>query len=447
VPHLYNKKVLCNYNKVSSKDQVPLWQPLTVRDFLLLFIGENVSLLGDQLYLVALPWLTIQLTQSPVSLGTVLMAAAVPRAVFILVGGVVSDRFSPRLIMLVSNVLRVVLTAVLTALVVFQTTQLWHLYLLAISFGVVDGFFIPAAKSIIPSLVSAKQLAASNTLSHGATQVIVLIGPALGGVLIATFGVETAFAIDAVSFIVSTTTLLLMKGTRKQSTLMTKEIALISKSEQTVDSSVRKPTFSSKIVSLFAGIREGLNYAWQNPALRAILLVITMLNFIFIGPLEVGITSLAHSRFPGGAVALGTMKSAWGGGGLLGTLMPTILRPLPRLGVLMLTLASIQGFGLFLLAFLPNILSASLTIAVLGCCSGFFTVMGVTWIQKRTLREMLGRVMSLGMLSSVGVAPFSFALAGLLADVNLTILFGTAGSIMLIMIALLAVNPSVRAID
>ncbi|MEH1768435.1 MAG: MFS transporter [Nostoc sp.] len=419
--------------KVDGTQQLPLWQPLLVRDFLLLYIGESVSLLGDQFYLVALPWLTIQLTHSPVSLGAVLMAAAVPRAVFLLIGGVVSDRLPPRLIMLVANALRAVLTALLTALVMFQATQLWHLYLFAISFGVVDSFFIPAAKSIIPSLVTKELLAASNALSMGTTQLLVLIGPAFGGLLIATTGIQTAFAIDTASFLVTTLTLLLMKGRHQPSAAF--------------DSSMKKPTLKSKIFSLIAGIREGLNYVWHNPPLRVVLLVITILNLIFVGPLQVGIVSLAQSRFPGGVIALGIMNSALGGGGLLGTLMPGFLRRLPRLGVLMLSLASIQGFSMFLLGYISNLVWAGVTIAILGCCSGFFTVVGITWIQKQTSPEMLGRVMSLGMLSSFGVAPFSYALAGTLAALNITILFSVAGSIMLMMSVLLMANASVRTID
>ena len=419
--------------KVDGTQRLPLWQPLWVRDFLLLYIGESISLLGDQFYLVAFPWLTIQLTNSPVSLGAVLMAAAIPRAVFLLIGGVVSDRLPPRLIMLVANAVRAVLTTLLTALVMFQETQLWHLYLFAISFGIIDGFFIPATKSIIPSLVTRELLAASNALSMGTTQFLVLIGPAVGGVLIAITGIQTAFAIDTASFLVTTLTLLLMKGSRQPNTAL--------------DSSMKKPTLRSKIFSLIGSIGEGLNYVWHNPPLRIILLVLTILNLVFTGPLQVGIISLAQSRFPGGAIALGIMNSAWGGGGLLGTLMPGVIRRLPKLGVLMLSLASIQGLGMFLLGYIPNIVWASMIIAVLGFCSGFFTVVGITWIQKQTLPEMLGRVMSLGMLSSFGIAPFSYAIAGTLASLNLTILFSVAGGMMLMMSILLTANSSVRAID
>ncbi len=283
------------------------------------------------------------------------------------------------------------------------------------------------------TLVNQEQLVASNTLSQGTSQLILLIGPALGGLLIATSGIKTVFAIDAATFVFTTITLLLIKV----------NFAI----KPTADLSIEHHTSTQKIISLFAGIREGIDYAWHNLALRVVLLVLVMLNFLFIGPLQVGITSLAHNRFPGGAVALGIMNSAWGGGGLLGTLMPQFLQPLPKLGVLMLTLASIQGFCLFLLSFIPNIVLASVTIALLGLCSSFFSVVGIIWIQKRTPPKMLGRVMSLGMLSSFGIAPFSYALAGVLADVNLNILFSVAGIIMLSATTLLAANRSVRGID
>lgn len=413
-----------------TNSKIPLWKPLTVRNFLLLYIGETVSLLGDQFYIVALPWLTIQLTNSGIALGTVLMSAAVPRAVLMLVGGVVSDRFSPRLVMFVTNALRGLLVVLFATIVALKMTQLWHIYFFAASFGIFDGLFIPASKSIIPSLVSKEQLIASNTLSQGTSQLILLIGPALGGLLIATAGIEVAFVIDGITFAITTITLLLMKGT----TVLHGELNQNSAS-------------TKKTMNLIAGMREGFDYAWRNQPLRIFLLVMVILNFLFIGPLQVGMTSLAHSRFPGGAVALGILQSAWGGGGLIGTLTPQFVKNLPNIGVLLLTIAGVQGFGLFLLGFIGNIALASITIAMLGFCSCIFTVVGITWIQKQTQPEMLGRVMSLGMFSAFGIAPISFALAGILVNLNLTIMFTVAGSIMLIMSISLAANSSVRKIS
>lgn len=429
---------------VSNQNQVPLWKPLTVRNFLLLYIGETVSLLGDQFYVIALPWLTIQLTNSGITLGTVLMTAAIPRAVLMLFGGVFSDRFSPRLVMLISNALRGVLIVSFATVVAFNLTQLWHIYLFSASIGTLDGFFIPASKAIIPSLVPKKQLVASNTLSQGTSQIILLIGPALGGWLIAANGIETVFVIDGITFAITTVTLLMMKNITSKATVLNDE------SNQNLtakNSTVKNSPPVKKSLNLIAGMREGFNYVWNNNSLRVFLPLLVILNFLFIGPLQVGMTSLAHGRFTGGAVALGVMQSAWGGGGLLGTLTPQFSRNLPKMGVLLLTIASIQGFGLFLLSFISQIALASITIAILGLCSGLITVVGITWIQKQTQPEMLGRVMSLVMFCSFGVAPLSFAMAGVLVNLNLTILFTVAGSIMLITSLSLATNSSIRQIN
>src|SRR5437016_10779190 len=110
-------------------------QPLVLRDFRLLFIGQGVSLLGDQFYLVALPWLVLQLTGSGLALGTILLAATVPRMVFLLVGGAASDWLSPHKLMVASNALRSVVCAILTALVLFKAVSLWYLFVLAAAFG------------------------------------------------------------------------------------------------------------------------------------------------------------------------------------------------------------------------------------------------------------------------------------------------------------------------
>lgn len=448
-----------------TSEQISLWQPLTIRNFRLLFIGESVSNVGDQFYLVALPWLTIQLTGSPLDLGAVLTAVAIPRAILMLIGGALTDRFSPRWIMIVSNALRGVLTAILALLVIFQTTELWQLYLLAVSFGIVEGFFSPAAETIVPTLVPEELLATSNVLGQGAMQLIGLIGPAVAGVLIASIGIGVAFVVDAASFLVSTLALLLIRpplhaaepvsaGVSNQLDAKDKTLGnpggcpACAAAAQTAiqQSSAAEPTLSDKIKSLTAGISEGLNYCWHNRSLRAVLIVLTLLNLLFIGPLQVGINALTYERFSANATALGIMISAWGAGGLLGTLTPQWLPQVPRLGVLMLSLASIQAVGMVLLSVIPAVAIASLVIAVLGWCSSFFIVVATTWIQTITPPDILGRVMSVAMLSSLGIAPLSYAVAGLVANYSLLLLFGGAGGIMLGLLGLLAMKPSIRAI-
>jgi MFS family permease len=165
----------------AERGRFPLLEPLRGRDFRLVFGGESVSPLGDQFHFVALAWLTLQLTGSGVALGTVLMAAAIPRAVFMLVGGAMSDRLSPRSLMLGSNVLRTVVVALVATLVLTGNAQLWQLYVLAFMFGVVDAFFYPALNTMVPMLVTDRQLPPANGLVQVMQQVSGLMGPALAG--------------------------------------------------------------------------------------------------------------------------------------------------------------------------------------------------------------------------------------------------------------------------
>ncbi|NEQ27584.1 MAG: MFS transporter, partial [Microcoleus sp. SIO2G3] len=278
-----------------------------------------------------------------------------------------------------------------------------------------------------------------------------LIGPAFAGVLISAIGVGIAFAVDATSFVISTLALLLIRPQPVQASESIEDAAsTVAGCPACAARAAIEPSsdqsLETEIKSLSLGISEGLNYCWNHRPLRVVLIVLTLLNLLFIGPLQVGINALTYARFSGDAAALGFMISAWGAGGLLGTFTPQWLPRLPKLGVLMLSLASIQAIGMMLLSVAPLVAIASLITAVLGWCSSFFIVVATTWIQTITPPEILGRVMSVAMLSSLGIAPLSYALAGLLAAESLLLLFAGAGGAMLVVLGLLAMKPSVRAI-
>ena len=112
----------------------------TSRNFILLWIGEAISLLGDQFYMIALPWLTLQLTGDPFAIGLVLAVAGIPRALFMLIGGSITDRFSPRMVMFASNILRMLLVHVLALVVFTGMIQVWMLYIFALLFGLMMPF-------------------------------------------------------------------------------------------------------------------------------------------------------------------------------------------------------------------------------------------------------------------------------------------------------------------
>ncbi|HEY6357335.1 MAG TPA: MFS transporter, partial [Vicinamibacterales bacterium] len=162
--------------------------PLRNRYFRLLWAGRAISALGDQCYLVALPWLVLQLTNSGVALGTVMMTGAIPMVVLMLVGGVLSDRFSARRILIATTCARTVCVAIIGTLVALHAAALWQIYVLALAFGIADAFAAPASQTLVPSIVDAEQLPAANSVTQSTQQLAMIIGPAPAGLIVKSLG-------------------------------------------------------------------------------------------------------------------------------------------------------------------------------------------------------------------------------------------------------------------
>lgn len=156
-----------------SVDSIPVparktQHPLRNRAFRLLWIGNTVSWTGDQFYLVALPWLVLSLTGSSVVLGSIAMLAAIPRGVLMLLGGAVSDRASPRLILVFTAFFRSLLVTAVAVLLFLRILRLWELYFLVLGFGVADAFSYPAGSALLPFILEPEQLPAGNSISQSA---------------------------------------------------------------------------------------------------------------------------------------------------------------------------------------------------------------------------------------------------------------------------------------
>lgn len=384
-----------------------LLRPLRLRDFRLIFAGETISVLGDQFHFVALAWLALQLTGSGLALGTVLMTAAIPRAVFVLVGGAFSDRFSPRTLILVSNVIRGVVVGVVAALVVTGNAELWHLYVLAAIFGIVDAFFYPALNTIIPMVVPGRMLAPANAVIQGSAQIMGLIGPALAGAFIALLQTGPAFVIDAASFGVAALAVFLVRGGRRATS-----------------------SSSGERENVLASIGSGLRVAWADPAVRGTVVLIAAVNLAFTGPTSVGLAWLADNRFDGGSAAFGFLFAAWGGGALIGAVVGGSVTHVPRFGTVMLVIACLIGVGFAFVGLAPTVEIALAIIAPMAILIGFINVQYFAWLQRRVAEDVRGRVMSLVMLGSIGLAPVSLAIAGALVDLGFaTFMYLAAGAL------------------
>jgi len=408
-----------------------------LRNFRLLWGGEAISLLGDQFYMVALPWLVLQLTGDPLAVGVVLALGGIPRALFMLVGGAITDRFSPRTTMLVSNAIRLVLTAVLAVLVLTNLVQLWMLYIFALAFGLADAFFFPAQSAITPRLVPEKHLQTANAAIQGTAQLSMFLGPVLAGGLIALMaggateaasathlrGTAIAFAFDALTFAASVLTLWFIRGDASPAT-----------------------TGAAQTSSVIDSIRDGLRHVWNDRSMRATFILIAVGNFLIMGALTVGIPVLADTRFPEGAAAFGILMSAFGGGSLLGTLLAMVL-PQPPVrwlgGVLGVTWRGL-GLGIAALGLLTVTLPAAVVLFATGLLMGYVQILYITWLQKRTPGQMMGRIMSLLMFSSMGLQPISEAVTGVIARVDPVILFVGGGVLMTAITLVALLSPALR---
>lgn len=390
--------------------------PLASRDFRRLWIGEAVSIAGTQFHFVALPWVVLEVTGSGLALGGVLTAAAVPRAAFMLLGGAMTDRLSPRRLMLLSNLTRAALAGLLAVAIAADRTPLILLYLVSGFFGLADALFYPAYTALVPRLVPGPSLAAANSLIQGTAHTVGLVVPAAAGVVIAAAGPATAFGVDAASFVFAAAMLSGIRGGGG-------------------------PTAAAP--NVLAAIAGGFAYVRSHPHVRTLLLAIAVLNLAFVGPFIVGGTALARDTFPGGAAALGWFFSALAGGALAGT---AIAAPLGRRGFrqgdLVLVGMVIIGTALALLSVVSSAPQACAVVALAGVAAGSLNPLILSWLQRAAPEAMHGRVMSLAMLGAVGLTPVSFMVAGILVEYGAGTVFLSASA--LIVTAALVLAPALR---
>lgn len=381
--------------------------PLWVATFRYLWIGSTISIFGDQFYLVALPWLVLQLTGSSLILGTILMTSAIPRTLFMLVGGALTDRVSPRRVLITTSLARMILVGTLGALVWFDVVQLWHIYALTVLFGIANAFSIPAAGALVPSLVKPQQLQRANSLLQGSVATVQTTGQAPAGFVIRGWGVPSALFLDALSFLAVIVALFRIPDPPK----------------------IQRPADAPPRPRMLDSIREGLRTVWNDPPLRALMIVFAMQNLCVAGPISIGLPTMARSEF-GSPTAFGILLSCFSGGSIGGIILCSLMKRPRRRGPKFIAVGALAGLVLISLGLTHKLALMGAALAVMGVGMGFINVTLNTWIQLRTERALLGRVMSIMMLVVVGLLPASYAICGVIAQWSLRGLFIGAGSLL-----------------
>ena len=389
------------------------------RNYRLFFTGQVISVSGTWMQNVALAWLVVELTSSPIAVGALAFCRFIPFTLFGLVAGVVADRIDNRKLVIATQCTSMVLSAVLAVLVFTGSETLWLVFLLATLGGTALVFDAPGRHALTFQMVGRDELPNAVALNASLFNASRVVGPAVAGVLIAAFGVALCFAINTVTFVAVLVGLLMMrKG----------ELVPVERSKE-------PPT-------MMRGIREGLSWALRSPDMRLVLAIVTVVstvgfNFHVILPL------LASDTLETGPEVFGILSACFGGGALVGALLSAALG---RASWKVLVLGT-AGFSscLLLLAPLHTVLPIAVLLFATGVCFTLWTSNANSILQLRAPDHLRGRVVSLYLWAFAGLAPLGGLFAGWLCAIGGTQLsFAVAGTTGLVMAALAARELSQR---
>jgi len=392
--------------------------PLRERDFRLLWSGMTVSLIGDGVLLVALAWKVYELSNTPSALAAVGVAMAVPHLAFLLVGGVASDRFDRRRLMIASDAVRGTVVAILGFLALTGTLRLWHVLALVVAFGAATAFFGPAFDALVPDVVSHDRLPQANAIDQFVRPCAYgMVGPAVGGLLIATGGSAAAFLVDAATFAVSIAFLSRVRPLTAAPGLGTTgggepgdEQSRVGQS-RVGQSGVGQPGVGQPAATgMFGEIREGFRYVRANVWLWATFVAATFAYLLFMGPVDVLLPYLVKNDLHAGAGALGMVLAFGGVGALFGALVVGGMG-MPRRSMTFVYVAwacatlAVAGYAVVRLPWHAMVVSF-----LFSAFEAAGTVVWLTTKQRLVPRALLGRVSSFDWFISTGLVPLSFAI-------------------------------------
>jgi DHA3 family tetracycline resistance protein-like MFS transporter len=400
--------------------------PLRERNFALLWTGMTVSLLGDGVLLIALAWKVYELSNTPSAMAVVGLSMTIPHVALLLMGGVASDRFDRRRLMIASDAVRGAAVGLLGLLAVTGTLRLWHVFPVVACYGAATAFFGPAFDALVPDVVSADQLAQANAIEQFVRPAAhSLAGPALGGLLIAAGGSGVAFLLDAATFVVSMACLLRVRPRPAAA-----------------------PDEAAAPAGVLDDIREGFRFVRGNAWLWATFLAATFAYLLFTGPVDVLLPYLVKNELRAGAGTLGLILGV-GGVGAIGAALAVGWRGTPRRAMTFVYVAwtvstfVLIGYGLATAAW-----QAMLVSLVFNAMEAAGTVVWLTTKQRLVPRSLLGRVSSFDWFISTGLVPLSFAVvAPVAAAIGTRSTFVLAGGLGAAVTLAFLFVPGVRAAD
>ncbi|MEU4927630.1 MFS transporter [Streptomyces yokosukanensis] len=343
------------------------------------------STLGDSVYYLALSWAAVQ-SGTPAQAGLVMAVSALPRAVLMLGGGVIADRFGPRRVVIGSDAVRCAAVLAAAALLFLTSPGLWPLALLALVFGTVDAVFIPAVGALPARLTEKGQLARVQGLRGLAIRFASVVGAPLGGLGVALGGAAAAFALAGLLIAVSVPLLLRVRI----------------RDLPTAEGAGNTTAWSDLVA--------GLAYVRRHRVLAPLMVAIALGDLGFVGPLNVGLTLLADRR-GWGAFGMGWVLAGFGVGAGAASLLLTVRGRLPRAGLVVGCACAAGSVAVGALAFVPTLPAAVGTALLVGLLAGLSGALCGALLQTQSDPARLGRVTAVASLVSLGLTPLSMPFA------------------------------------
>ena len=381
--------------------------------------AKLLSLLGDSMTFIALPWFVLQTTGSGTTTAAILLTLQLPAVLSGMVAGSLIDRFQPRLVLGLDNALRAVLITLIPMLHWLGGLEMWVLFGLAFLVGLLQPITLVGSRTLLPDLVTNEDLEEANVLWAMNFNLATLVGPGVAGILVALFGGPFVLLLDAGTFLIMMAVAFSLPTLRRapQETHMT------------------------------LGERLGFRQLWSIKVVR----LTTLLSLVFFfsyGPLEAALPLYSAEVLATGAQGYGLLWTALGVGAFVGTLLTSVVNRYVRLGLALPLIALLWGVSLLPLAFTRELWVACIFMGLAGLTWGPYSPIETTLLQRTVPKAQLGRVFGARATVMTSGVPLGLALGGvLLAFLPSTTLIAISGfACMLVGMGGLA-SPALRRVS
>jgi MFS family permease len=376
---------------MASPAGLRLTRALQHRNFRLFFGGQSISLVGTWITRVATSWLVYRLTGSELMLGIAGFVGQLPTLFITPFAGVLVDRMDRRKILVITQAASLVQSALLAVLTFSDVITVRQIIWLQVVQGVINSFDTPARQAFVSEMVEDRNdlpnaIALNSSMVNGSR----IIGPTIGGLLIASVGEGWCFALDAISYFFVIGSLLAMR----------------------VD---RRPHDGTVEMHILDELRHGWNYIWHSVPIRSALILVAIISTAGT-PYTVLMPAIASMELHGGPNTLGLLMTATGVGALTGALYLAQRETVVGLGRIIMYAALLFGVGLFAFSWTSSLWVACVTLAIAG--AGFMVQLAATNTVLQTIVEegLRGRVMSFYTMAFFGTVPIGSLLGGVIAD-------------------------------